>query len=186
MNQADATRLVNDLFETLGPFMMRFALRGTRSVETAEDLVQEVFLALYRDLRDGKRIDDPRAWAVGALRNQIRNFVRSCRIHREDVSSPDTFDSMPGPAWSMEDQTEDADLGPQAFRVLSPREEEVVLLRLQSMKYREIGAQLGISSKSVCTLLARALKKLRAVAQAGPQTSPGGLHRREMPNALQR
>jgi RNA polymerase sigma factor (sigma-70 family) len=42
--------------------------------------------------------------------------------------------------------------------VLSPREEEVLLLRLESLKYREIASQLGISMNSVNTLLARALQ----------------------------
>lgn len=45
--------------------------------------------------------------------------------------------------------------------VLSPREEEVLLLRLEAMKYREIADQLGISMNSVNTLLARALRKLQ-------------------------
>jgi RNA polymerase sigma factor (sigma-70 family) len=46
--------------------------------------------------------------------------------------------------------------------VLSPREEEVLLLRLESLKYREIADQLGISITSVDNLLARALRKLQA------------------------
>ena len=44
--------------------------------------------------------------------------------------------------------------------VLSRREAEVILLRMQAMKYREIGSQLGISSKTVGTLLTRAIQKL--------------------------
>jgi RNA polymerase sigma-70 factor (ECF subfamily) len=50
--------------------------------------------------------------------------------------------------------------------VLSPREEEVLLLRLEALKYREIAEQLGISMNSVNTLLARSLRKLQeATAQ---------------------
>jgi RNA polymerase sigma factor (sigma-70 family) len=45
--------------------------------------------------------------------------------------------------------------------VLSPREEEVLLLRLEALKYREIAEQLGISMNSVNSLLARALRKLQ-------------------------
>ncbi len=75
MNQAEATALVNNLFESLGPLMMRLAFRATKSTETAEDLIQEVFLALYRDLRNHKQIENPRAWVLGALRNQIRKLA---------------------------------------------------------------------------------------------------------------
>lgn len=185
MNQEDASRLVNELFEALSPFLMRYAIRGTRSAETAEDLVQEAFMALYRDLRNGKRIDDPRAWTVGAVRNQMRKFSRSSRLHGEDLLSPEVFDSMPARPWIDED-SDSPEFGPEALRVLTPREEEVVLLRLQSMKYREIGQQLGISGKSVCTLLSRAVKKLRALDQS--RAAGKGLGRflkREIPNALQ-
>jgi RNA polymerase sigma-70 factor, ECF subfamily len=184
MNQEDASKLVNELFETLSPFLMRYAMRGTRSAETAEDLVQEVFMALYRDLRNGKRIDDPRAWTVGAVRNQIRKFSRSSRLHGEDLLSPEVFDLMPGRTSIGE--TDSPEFGPEALRVLTPREEEVILLRLQSMKYREIGQQLGISSKSVCTLLSRAVKKLQAFSQS--RTTGEGLRgflNGEIPNALQ-
>jgi RNA polymerase sigma factor (sigma-70 family) len=45
--------------------------------------------------------------------------------------------------------------------VLSPREEEVLLLRLEALKYREIADQLGISMNSVNALLARALRKIQ-------------------------
>ena len=45
--------------------------------------------------------------------------------------------------------------------LLTPREGEVMLLRMQAMKYREIAAHLGISPNSVSTLLSRALRKLQ-------------------------
>jgi DNA-directed RNA polymerase specialized sigma24 family protein len=59
--------------------------------------------------------------------------------------------------------------------VLTSREQEVVLLRMQSLKYREIARLLGISRNSVNTLLARALRKLQAAvgkwsAGAGEQS----------------
>jgi RNA polymerase sigma factor (sigma-70 family) len=58
------------------------------------------------------------------------------------------------------------------LRVLSRREEEVLLLRLEAMKYREIADQLGISMNSVNTILARALQKLKKVAaQHEPKVS---------------
>ena len=45
--------------------------------------------------------------------------------------------------------------------VLSPREEEMLLLRFEALKYQGIAAQLGISMNSVNTLLERALRKLQ-------------------------
>ena len=61
--------------------------------------------------------------------------------------------------------------------VLTPREEEVLLLRLESLKYREIADQLGISINSVNTLLARALRKLQQAT--GQKTSEGSVKSHE-------
>jgi DNA-directed RNA polymerase specialized sigma24 family protein len=61
----------------------------------------------------------------------------------------------------------------------------VVLPRLQSLKYREIGAQLGIGAKSVCTLLTRAIRKLRSVSDPLRERSGGSGREDEVPNALQ-
>jgi RNA polymerase sigma factor (sigma-70 family) len=63
----------------------------------------------------------------------------------------------------------------ELLSVLSRREEEVLLLRLSALKYREIAERLGISGNSVNTLLARAIKKLqKAVSQ--PQRERALVH----------
>ena len=104
MNQEDATRTVNNLFESWGPFLVRYAVRMTRSFEVADDLVQEAFLALYRDLREGKRIDDPKAWTFGAVRNQVRKHARYLRRQAEDLEpsrgfGPDSRATRAGRMW---------------------------------------------------------------------------------------
>lgn len=182
MDQETATRVVNDLFDSLGTFLFRYALRRTGSHEVAHDLVQEAFLALYRDLRTGKQIQDPKLWTIGAVRNQIRKQARTNRRRHEDLVATEVLDLYPAPlpyADSLDHRL------PVSLSVLTPREEEVVLLRLQSLKYREIGAQLGIGAKSVCTLLTRAIRKLRSVSD--PLTPHTAERRREgeVPHALQ-
>ena len=96
---------------------------------------------------------------------------------------------MAGSQWGNFSPAHTGELAPGALSILTPREEEVILLRLQSLKYREIGEQLGISSKSVCTLLARALKKLKASAHTQqffeePDAAAAEQEEREVPNAL--
>jgi RNA polymerase sigma factor (sigma-70 family) len=66
--------------------------------------------------------------------------------------------------------------------VLSPREEEVLLLRIESLKYREIAEQLGISINSVNTLLARALRKLQQARRE--KTGEGIVKAHEKKNAI--
>jgi RNA polymerase sigma factor (sigma-70 family) len=63
-------------------------------------------------------------------------------------------------ARSPSERTADASAVQALLSLLSRREEEVLLLRLEAMKYRKIADHLGISMNSVNTLLARALRKL--------------------------
>src|SRR5579862_7192274 len=137
MQKDAATQLIDDLFDEWGPFLVRYALRGTRSAALSDDLVQEAFLALYRDLRAGKRIENPKAWTLGAVRNQIRKLARYTYRHPEALAPLDELDLIAAePRWP--DIGADAeDAGAIPMGVLTVREEEVVLLRLQSLKYRE-------------------------------------------------
>jgi len=165
MNQQGATRTVNELFESWAPFLLRYAVRMTRSFDAADDIVQEAFLALYRDLREGKRIDCPKAWTLGAVRNQVRKHARYKRRQAEDLEPSEALDLIAAPP-SWPDVAADCDDGaPLGLSVFGVSLEKKLLLRLQSFKYREIAAKLGIGSKSVCTLLTRAVKKLRIASR---------------------
>ena len=164
MSPREATQLVTDLFESGYAIFLRYALRATGSQELAEDLVQEAFMQLYKAVRSGKQVDNPKAWTFCVIRRltikQIRTHQRKEALEQSlselnDFSANALF--LTPPVSTSEEVT-------KLFSVLTPREEEVTLLRMTSLKYREIAKQLGISPKSVNTLLARALRKLQKAA----------------------
>jgi RNA polymerase sigma-70 factor (ECF subfamily) len=163
MRNDEAAELIDALFGDWGPNLVRYAYRVTRSREIAEDLVQEVFMALYRDLVSGKRIDNVKGWTLNAVRNQISKQARYRERHREELQPHERMDLMPSAQPFAAGEEEQGDIG-DMLRVLTRREEEVILLRMQALKYREIGAQLGISHKTVNALIARALEKLQRFA----------------------
>jgi RNA polymerase sigma-70 factor (ECF subfamily) len=166
MDAREATVLVTELFESSYSMFVRYAYRATGNLDSAEDLVQEAFISLYRAVRDGTNIDSPKAWTFCVIRRliskQIRTHQRKTSLH-ESIS---VLDDMPAAApaeigHGMDDVT-------RLLSVLTRREEEVTLLRMTAMKYREIADQLGISPKSVNTLLSRALRKLQKAAGVEP------------------
>jgi RNA polymerase sigma-70 factor, ECF subfamily len=163
MERQEAEILLNSLFESWGGFLVRYAFQLTWSRETAEDLAQEAFMALYADLRKGKKIDNLKAWVLAIVRNLAHKAHRDRRRHGEVLESGDVMDGRCAPCLEA-DEWQDQDLR-HMFSVLTPRETEVLMLRMQVFKYREIAAQLNISDKSVATLLARALRKLQLAAQ---------------------
>jgi len=159
MTREEAERLTAALFEEWAPTVVRYATHITGSRETSEDAVQEAFLSLYKELRSERRIENPKGWTLRAVRNQLSKQWR--RERRPVVAlDPEQLHELPDVRGESEEPPEWDEVAP-LLSTLTDREEEVILLRVQAMKYREIAAELNISSKSVATLLARALKKLR-------------------------
>jgi RNA polymerase sigma-70 factor (ECF subfamily) len=165
MEREQACRLVRSLFESFGPTLARYAHQLTGSRETADDLVQETFMAYYQELRDGKIIENPRAWSLTVIRYQAGKISRRRGTHPEELLPSEIFDQME--ASEQAEGEPDPEEVRRLFSLLSAREEEVITLRMQSMKYREIAAALGVSGKTVATLLARALDKMKKGAAAG-------------------
>lgn len=160
MNETDATDLVTALFDRWYMSLVRYALRTTANYAVAEELAQDTFMQLYQALRAGKTIEHPKAWTICVLRRTMNRQLKNHVPH-------EPLDDM---EIAGEATTELSGFGDirSLLSLLSPREEEVLLLRLEALKYREIAEQLGISMNSVNTLLARALRKLQ---QAAAQTT---------------
>ena len=153
MNENDATELVTALFDRWYMSLVRYALRTTADYELAEDFAQDTFMQLYQALRTGKNIEHPKAWTICVLRRSMNRQMKDRMPH-------EPLDELEITVETSADSPHIADIR-SLFSVLSPREEEVLLLRLEALKYREIADQLGISINSVNTLLARALRKLQ-------------------------
>lgn len=163
MNESDTTDLVAALFDRWYMSLVRYAIRTTASYELAEDLAQDAFMQLYQALRAGKSIEHPKAWTICVLRRAMNKQLKDRGLHEQ----LDELDMPEEPAPEMSRLAEIRSL----LSMLSPREEEVLLLRLEALKYREIADQLGISMNTVNTLLARALRKLQSALS---QDASGG------------
>lgn len=166
MNQADASALLEQCFDGWYSALLRYAHSLTGDLSLAEDMVQDVYLRLYRELRQGFLIENPKAWMFGVLRNDLSKVWRNDRRMR--AVSDDDIDRLSDAVPPMElDSSLDADSDDiqRLFSVLTRREQEVMVLRLASLKYREIASRLGISASAVNALLARAIRKLRRAAK---------------------
>lgn len=176
MNENDATVLVTALFDRWYMSLVRYALRTTANYELAEDLAQETFMHLYQALRAGKNIEHPKAWTICVLRRGMSRYMRD-RIPHEPL------DEMEIAGNAVNELPGILDIR-SLLSVLTPREEEVLLLRLEALKYREIADQLGISMNSVNTLLARALRKLQqATARKTSEGSVKGHEKKHVTRA---
>ena len=171
MNDADATTLVTELFDRWYTPLVRYAIRSLAAHDQAEDLVQDVFMQLYQALRSGKCIAYPKAWTLCVLRRAVSRQLQE-RFRYEQLGDLEIAQVWP-------EDVADASTVHSLLSLLSRREEEVLLLRLEAMKYREIADHLGISMNSVNTLLARALRKLHEATTQHAAKESANVHEKK-------
>jgi len=173
MNRDETLAIVEELFASWYPSLLRYTWRMIGDIELAEDLVQETLLLLCKELRSGAKIASPRAWTLTVVRRQVSKHLRVVKDRGVVLESLDEPGAVWPPAALRVDPDFDAgvewDEVTKMFSVLTSREEEVLLLRVQALTLREIGEHLGMKPQSVHVLLTRALRKLQEAAGAGSQ-----------------
>lgn len=169
MDERQATQIVTDLYESAYGGLVRFAARSV-GIAAAEDIVQETMMRLYRSLREGRDVENPKAWAICVVRREAGKLIQDQNTVRPAGHGLELVQPREALGGQAQEPSHGGDEVSQLLSVLTPREEEVIALRMSSMKYREIGTELGIGIKTVGTLLARALRKLQAAREAAQQT----------------
>lgn len=139
------------------------AERMLRDRAVAEELVQEVMLALWRR-REALSPDEALGpYLVRAVRNRALNHLRHLNIERRDaVHAAGPTEAAPRGAGPVVAE-ELAQALERSVAGLPPRCREVFTLsRGQGFSYAEIATRLGISIKTVEAQMGRALRALRA------------------------
>ena len=130
--------------------------------DLAEEIVQDVLLALWQR-RDSLVVEDSlRAYLFRATRNRALNHLRHAVIERKaepELSAVEAPDAVA--ASTMIDGEMETALR-AAIRALPPRCREVFeLSRVSGLRYAEIAVTLGISVKTVEAQMGKALRVLR-------------------------
>lgn len=151
------------LFEQYRSPLFDYALRITKTVGIAEELVQDTFLKiwLYRDrLRE---VDHTASYLNRVMRNASIDWLRRLSLDRQ--LQKEIVATLPGGANTT---IEDLDYGEtsrllqEAMTGLSTQQREVFLLsRQQGLSYAEIADHLNLSPNTVRNHLVKALKHLR-------------------------
>ena len=153
---------MDELFEELRPKGFAIAYRMLGSVSEAEEVVQEAFLRLYRELEDGADIATPEAYFVTVVTRLAIDELRSARARREVY----TGEWLPEPILTAEedDPARHAEIADSlsvgllvVLETLSPEERAVFLLReVFDYPHERIADVLGKSPAAVRQLAVRA------------------------------
>jgi RNA polymerase sigma-70 factor (ECF subfamily) len=159
--------------------LWRFAYGYVRSREIAEELVQEIFLALWRNRAEAGPNGGIRAWLYAAVRNQALNHLRHERIvTRLGARTKGTSDAIgtsgvestvamgaPAPdAHSAVEASELDDAVMRAIAALPERRRIAMTLRWKhDLPPAEIARVLGTTPEAVRVLLTRARHDLASL-----------------------
>lgn len=141
--------------------------------QKAEDLVQETFLRLLRQLRQDKPPDHAKAWLYRVAHNLCRDYWRSTGYRTDSIVArelPERPDEAAEVVELYERQETRRELI-SALEQLPQSQREIVMLRFfQDMKLQEISQVLEMPLGTVKGHLYQALKKLQKKIGAGDST----------------
>jgi len=158
-------RKVSAIFAALHKPVYRYVLGILGSEWEAEEVMQETFLALYREFHSGRKIDDPKPWVFRVAHNLAVD-----RKRRRTPGEPE-----PDDWWEQHEPAEDSGSAlherihreeqrervRRALRALAPRQRQCLELRAEGLTYRQIAVALGIGVSSVQNHLARGIQRIR-------------------------
>ena len=158
--QDQVTRLFEESRDDVYRYLLTLGLYPPRAQEAA----QEVFLRLYASMRKGEDIQNPRAWIFRVAHN-LGLKIRA----RQQTEEP--FDPELRNRYTSRTETPETELLERekmlrfhdAVEGLSEQQKRCLLLRMEGLRYPEIGTALGISASAVGEFLRRAMVRLKKV-----------------------
>jgi RNA polymerase sigma-70 factor, ECF subfamily len=156
--------LVARLFEELREDVYRYLLSLGLHPPPAQEVTQEVFLRLYSTLKKGDDIQSHKAWIFRVAHNL--GLKTRARQEHETPYEPDfevlIASAEPSPETELLDRERTVKFH-RAVGELSEQQRRVLFLRMEGLRYPEIGSAMGISASAVGEFLRRAMVRLRKV-----------------------
>ena len=157
-------REVIDLFDQLRNPLFRYVLSFGLQAVDAEDLIQEVFLALFKHLQSGRSRANLRGWVFRVAHNlSLKRRFANQRFQQREGSDDVVAETACDPAPSAEEQLlmNEKEMRLRAvLRALPEPDQHCLRLRAEGLRYREIAEVLGMSLGAVSISLTRSLARL--------------------------
>lgn len=135
--------------------------------QDSEEVVQEVFLALFRHLQLGKPRSNLQAWIFRVAHNLALKQLQSNRKLPETLDwDADLANSHPDGRLNPEERVVSGQRQRRLHAILQalPKQDQCCLyLRAEGLRYREISRVLGISLGAVSNSVTRSLMRLRSL-----------------------
>lgn len=146
-------------FEELRLPLLRYVCSFGLRRQDGEEVLQDVFVALFEHLRGGKPRDNMRGWLFRVAHNLGLRRRREGAVLVDIADLPPTIDPSPDPERRLSEQQRNTRLR-AVFRALPEQDRRCLVLRAEGMRYRAIAETMGISLGAVAQSLSRSLERL--------------------------
>ena len=142
--------------------LFRFAMSYLKDVDEAKDVVQDVMIKTWEDLKDESGIRNVEAWCMTLVKNKsLDRLKRSGRNYLQIVDQHDLAASAADP-FELTARKEQGDSIKRLINDLPEKQRQVITLRdIEGYTYNEIAEILEIELSNVKVLLHRARTQLR-------------------------
>ena len=160
---------VVSLFDQLRNPLLRYLLTFGLTADDGEEVVQEVFLALFQHLRGGKSRANLRGWLFRVAHNMaLKRRQRIQRSPETSAASAGNEEAAVDAAPTPEDQMLSNELHRRLLavvEVLPEADRRCLFLRAEGLRYREIAEVMDISLGAVSLSLSRTLARVTRASQ---------------------
>ena len=161
-------QVVIQLFDELRNRLLRYLLSLGLPAQDGEEVIQEVFLALFQHLQRGRSRENLRGWVFRVAHNL--GLKRRLATAREATGATGDREFLaaarPDPAEDPEEQflsSQRLQRLQAVLRALPEQDQWCLSLRAEGLRYREIAEVLGMSLGSVSASLGRSLARFSRV-----------------------
>ncbi|MGH7169869.1 MAG: RNA polymerase sigma factor [Gemmataceae bacterium] len=152
------------LYDCFAASLFRVAVAMLGSPQDAEDVVQEVFVAVFRGRWRLRQVENLRAYLFAALRRAAAR--RATAASRQRSLSPQELAQISSPESIEQDEEQSLRLE-RALRALPAEQREAITLKMDGgLTFAEIAIVLGISANTAASRYRYGLEKLRAALEA--------------------
>jgi len=156
------------LFERTRDRLLRYSMSLGLSAHDGEEVIQEVFLALFRHLQRGRPQTNLNAWLFQVTHNLALKRREGDRRKQQTLAELSAAAPNPQARDNPEDQLLDRQRRVRlssVWRALPEQDRQCLALRAEGLTYREIAAVLGVSLGGVSGSLARSIARFARAAR---------------------
>lgn len=147
--------------------LLRYATRIVRSPETAEDIVQEVFIRYLRTPPDGTDERLLSTWLYRVTHNLCVDWIRKESRVRDRSADIPRRPPAPTPSDELAEKEARAELD-RLMGELTENQRTVLALKMQEgLSYREISEVTGLTVTNVGFIIHTAMKRVTGMIESG-------------------